>query len=210
MRNIYWWMSVGLALTALTAVWVAHSEAIAEVFFANPGLVIGTIVVELALVVVMTLGLNKLSARTLMLLFLGYAVLNGLTFSVVFLVYTAGSIASTFLVTGGTFAAMAVYGSVTKRDLSSWRSFLLMGLIGLILASVVNFFLHSEMLYWGITYAAVIVFVGLSAYDVQRLRRMAREGTLPVDKLYIFGALALYLDFINLFLYLLRFLGNRR
>ncbi len=210
MRNVYWWMTVGLSLTAITALLVARSEALVGWIYGHPLVAIGLLVLEVVCVLVIAAGMRRLSGTTLTALFLGYSVLNGLTFSILFLVYTAGSVALTFFVTAGTFASMAVYGTVTRRDLSSWGSFLFMGLIGLILASVANYFLQSEMLYWGVTYAAVLVFVGLTAYDVQKFRRMAEEGLLADERIHIFCALALYLDFINLFLHLLRVLGSRR
>ena len=210
MRNIYWWMTIGLSFTAVTALVVSRSETIVGFVYGNPLVAIGFLVAELVLVLVIAGGIQRLSGPTLTALFLGYSVLNGVTLSFIFLVYTTGSLALTFFVTAGTFASMALYGTVTGRDLSSWSSFLFMGLFGLILASVANFFLHNEMLYWGITYAAILVFVGLTAYDVQKFRRLAAEGRLADERIHIFCALALYLDFINLFIYLLRLLGNRR
>ena len=210
MRGIYWWMTAGLALTGAVALLVASSPAARGLVFGTPFLFLGLIIAELVMVIALVAALPKLSPGAATALFLGYSALNGVTLSFVFLAYTGASVASTFFATAGTFGAMAVYGTVTKRDLTGVGHFAFMGLIGLIIASVVNIFVHSEMLYWGITYAGVLVFVLLSAFDVQRLRRMAAAGRLPRQKLAIFGALQLYLDFINLFLFLLRLLGDRR
>jgi hypothetical protein len=146
-------------------------------------------------------------------IFVLYATLTGITFSAIFLMYTESSIASTFLVTAGTFAAMSFYGYTTKKDLTSWGSFLFMGLIGIIIASVVNMFLQSEAMYWVVTYAGVLIFIGLTAYDTQKIKEMnilGNEGTEEDTKEAIRGALTLYLDFINLFLMLLRIMGTRR
>jgi len=148
-------------------------------------------------------------------LFIGYSVLNGLTLSVIFLAYTSSSIAGTFFITAGMFGAMAVYGLVTKRDLSGMGSFLFMGLIGIILASVVNIFLKSSSVYWAISFLGVLIFTGLTAYDVQKIKKIGEEGIMAqgdetIRKGSIMGALALYLDFINLFLMLLRFFGGSR
>ena len=145
--------------------------------------------------------------------FMLYAGLNGLTFSLIFLTYTTSSITSAFLVTAGTFGAMSLYGYTTKKDLTSWGSFLFMGLIGIIIASLVNLFMQSEMIYWITTYAGVLIFVGLTAYDTQKIKEMniiGNEGTEEDHKEAIIGALTLYLDFINLFLMILRIMGDRR
>jgi hypothetical protein len=145
--------------------------------------------------------------------FMLYAGLTGVTFSSIFLVYTASSITSAFMTTAGTFGAMSVYGYTTKKDLTSWGSFLFMGLVGIIIASVVNIFLQSPAMYWLTTYAGVLIFVGLTAYDTQKIKNMniiGNEGTEEDTKEAIMGALTLYLDFINLFLMLLRIMGDRR
>jgi len=210
MRNIYWWMSAGLAVTAIVAMSVYKSETMMGLLFEHPGLVWVGFILEIGLVIGITAGINKISATTAMALFVTYAAINGFTLSMIFVAYTAGSIAGTFVATAGTFGVMALYGSITKRDLTGMGSFLMMGLVGLIIASVVNYFLASPMLYWGITYLGIGLFVGLTAYDVQKLRRFAATGKLSHDKLGILGALILYLDFINLFLLLLRVMGDRR
>ena len=158
-------------------------------------------------------GVNRMSPAIAMGAFLFYAALNGLTLSVIFLVYTAESIGLTFFITAGTFGAMCIYGATTKRDLTSLGSLCFMALFGLILASVVNIFWHSSGLYWVVTYAGVLIFVGLTAYDAQKIKQMhaaGMEGTDQDRKAAILGALALYLDFINLFLYLLRIFGRRK
>jgi FtsH-binding integral membrane protein len=170
---------------------------------------------ELGLVFYLSARINKIQAGTATGLFIGYAALNGLTLSMIFLAYTAESIAGTFFITAGMFGSMAVYGLVTKRDLSGWGSFLFMGLIGVIIASIVNIFLKSSSLYWAISLIGVFVFGGLTAYDVQKIKKMGEDGIMEqgeemVKKGAIMGALALYLDFINLFLMLLRFFGGSR
>lgn len=209
---VYAWMATGLALTALVALYVSQRpDWLANIF--SPGLMIGLIIAELALVFVIGAAVRKVSAPVATVLFMVYAALNGLTLSVVFLAYTTSSIAGAFGVTAGTFAAMSVYGMVTRRDLTQLGSFLMMGLIGLVLASVVNLFWANSTLYWLTTYAGVLIFVGLTAFDTQRLKEIAHQtagDAALASRLAISGALMLYLDFINLFLYLLRILGDRR
>ena len=162
---------------------------------------------------ILSAAINRLSATAAMMMFLVYSALNGMTLSIIFVVYTRSSIASTFFVTAGTFGAMSLYGHLTKRDLTSWGSFLTMGLFGIIIASVVNIFLKSEMVTWIVTYIGIFVFIGLTAYDTNKLKIIARQGFNDEEtekKVGILGALTLYLDFINLFLLLLRVLGGRR
>ncbi|MCE5334383.1 MAG: Bax inhibitor-1/YccA family protein [Desulfobacteraceae bacterium] len=211
-RRVYNWMALGLAVTAITALFTVSSPALLQFVFGSPMTLIVLIVAELGLVVALSAAINKLSSSTALLMFFGYAFLNGLTLSAIFLVYTKASIANTFFVTAGTFAAMSVYGYTTKKDLTSWGSFLTMGLIGVIIASVVNIFMNSPMIYWLITYAGIVVFVGLTAYDAQQIKAMAYSGFSGYEmerKGAIIGALRLYLDFINLFLLLLRVFGRR-
>jgi len=211
-RRVYHWMALGLAATALVALYVASSPGLMRLIFGNSLLFFGLIIGELALVFVISAGIGRLQAATAALLFFLYSGLNGLTLSVIFLAYTQASIASTFLVTAGTFALTSFYGYATHKDLTSWGNFLFMGLIGIILASLVNFFFHSSTVYWVVTYAGIIVFVGLAAYDTQKLKDMALAGFADEEaerKSAVMGALALYLDFINLFLMLLRVLGRR-
>lgn len=212
-RRVYGWMAAGLALTALTALLTISSEPLLRLVFGSRLVFYALVIGELGLVVALSAAINRLSAATATLLFLLYSALSGVTFSAIFLAYTQSSIATTFLVTAGTFGAMSAYGALTRRDLTSWGSFLFMGLIGIILASLVNLFFKSPMVYWVATYCGIIVFVGLTAYDTQKLKAMARYGFADGDaerKGAIVGALQLYLDFVNLFLMLLRLFGRRR
>ena len=209
MRQVYVWMGLGLALTALAAFFTISSPELLNALVTNRGLLWGLIIGELGLVFVLSAAINKLSNTMATLLFLGYSILNGITLSIIFLVYTADSIGSTFMITAGMFFAMSAYGYMTERDLTSWGSFLFMGLIGIIIASVVNIFLKSGPTAWIISAIGVIVFTGLTAYDTQKIKALAAQGV-QGRKPAIIGALALYLDFINLFLMLLRLLGNRR
>lgn len=212
-RRVYNWMGIGLATTALVAMFTASSQSMLQLIFGTPMVFFGLIVAELGLVIALSAAINRLQASTAALMFFIYSALNGLTLSAIFLAYTQASIASTFFITAGTFAAMSIYGYSTKRDLTSWRSFLFMGLIGIILASVVNLFLHSESIYWVVTIGGVLVFVGLTAYDTQKIKEMAYQGFGDAEmerKGAVIGALRLYLDFINLFLLLLRLFGGRR
>lgn len=207
------WMAVGLGITGVVAFFTAYS-GLAYAIAGSPLFFI-LIIGELGLVFYLSARVEKLRAATATNLFVGYSVLNGLTLSVIFLTYTGASIAGTFFITAGMFGAMAVYGLVTKRDLSGFGSFLFMGLIGIIIASLVNLFLKSSSLYWAISFIGVLVFTGLTAYDVQKIKRMGEEGIMAqgeevVRKGAIMGALALYLDFINLFLMLLHFFGGGR
>ncbi len=211
-RKVYNWMALGLAATAISALYTASSEAMLGLIFGNPITIMVLLIAELGLVVAISAAINRIQSSTALIMFFIYSVLNGLTLSSIFIVYTSASIASTFFVTAGTFGAMSVYGYTTSRDLTAWGSFLMMGLIGIIIASLVNFFFGSEQIYWLITYAGVIVFVGLTAYDTQRIKQMAAGGFEGVEmerKSAVIGALMLYLDFINLFLLLLRIFGRR-
>ena len=213
LAKVFNWMAVGLAITGVTA-YFAASTGLATIIIGSPLfliIAIGT----LGLVFFLSARIDKIQAATATSLFLGYSLLNGLFFSTIFLRYTNSSIGSTFLITAGMFGAMAVYGLVTKRDLSGWGSFLFMGLIGIIIASVVNIFLKSSGVYWVTSMIGVLIFTGLTAYDVQKIKRMGEEGIMEqgeaaITKSSIMGALALYLDFINLFLMLLRFFGGSR
>ena len=213
-RSVYNWMAVGLALTGFVAYYVASNEGMQRLIFGNPLIFYGLIIAELAMVFYLSARVQKMQASTATALFVFYAALNGATLSFIFLVYTKSSIASTFFVCAATFVACSIYGMVTKRDLTSMGGFLTMGLFGIIIASVVNMFIRSSGMSLIISYVGVLVFVGLTAYDTQKLKNMAM--TQPdgleagvVRKGAIMGALSLYLDFINLFLMLLRILGNR-
>lgn len=212
MRSVYYWMAGALTITGLTAMLVAGSPALMNLFFGNTTLVWILLIAELALVVVLSAAINRLSFSTATLLFIIYSALNGVTLSSIFVLYTQGSIASTFFITAGMFVALALYGTVTKKDLSGIGRFLFMTLIGLIIASIVNIFMHSEMLYWITTAIGVVIFAGLTAYDAQKIQQMAADAAEvneSTQKMALLGALTLYLDFINLFLYLLRIFGRR-
>ncbi|SDZ96034.1 hypothetical protein SAMN05660420_00881 [Desulfuromusa kysingii] len=212
-RKVYLWMTAGLAVTALASFMMLSSAAAQQMIFGNRVVFYGLIFAELGLVIAMSAAINRISAATATLMFLGYSALNGITFAAIFLIYTNSSIASAFLVTAGTFGAMSLYGYATKRDLTGLGSFMFMGLVGIIIASVVNIFLQSEMIYWVTSYIGVLVFVGLTAYDTQKIKLIGQAGFANEQerhKAAILGALRLYLDFINLFLMLLRIMGNRR
>ena len=208
-RQVYAWMGAGLALTSLLALVTVSSPALLNAVVGNRLLFYGLILGELGLVFVLSGAIARLSATAATLLFLGYSALNGVTLSAIFLVYTADSIASTFVITAGMFGAMSAYGYLTRRDLTSWGSFLFMGLIGVVIASLVNIFLHSTAVSWVVSAIGVIVFTGLTAYDTWKIKALATQGV-GGRKPAILGALTLYLDFINLFLMLLRFAGDRR
>lgn len=213
MTKVFGWMAFALAITGAVAYVVAGSPQLLQFVFGNRFIFFGLIIGELLLVGYLSAAVMRMSANTATLVFLLYAVLNGLTLSFVFLIYTSTSIAGTFLITAGTFAAMSAYGYFTKNDLTKAGSLLFMALIGLVIASIVNIFLRSPMMYWIITYAGILIFVGLTAYDTQKIKSMniiGNEGTEEDHKEAIMGALTLYLDFINLFLYLLRLFGNRK
>lgn len=213
LAKVFNWMAVGLGITGVTAYFTA-STGLARVIIGSPlFLIIG--IGTLGLVFFLSARIDKIQAGTASALFVVYSLLNGLFFSTVFLRYTGSSIGGTFLITAGMFGAMAVYGLVTKRDLSGWGSFLFMGLIGIIIASIVNIFLKSPGMYWVTSMIGVLIFTGLTAYDVQKIKTMGEQGIMEqgaeaITKGSIMGALALYLDFINLFLMLLRFFGGSR
>ncbi len=212
-QKVYLWMAVGLGVTALASVFMLYSQSAQQFVFGNKLVFYGLIFAELGMVIAISAAINRISAATATLMFVAYSALNGITFAAIFMLYTRSSIASTFLVTAGTFGAMSLYGYMTKRDLTGFGSFLFMGLIGIIIASVVNIFLHSEMIYWVTTYIGVFVFVGLTAYDTQKIKQIGAAGFANGEaqqKGAVLGALRLYLDFINLFLMLLRIMGNRR
>jgi len=208
-RQVYAWMGGGLAITAFMALFTLSSPVILQAIAGNRLVFFGLMIGELALVFILSGAINRLSEFNATAIFIAYSALNGVTLSVLALVYTASSISTTFVTTAGMFAAMSLYGSVTKSDLSSWGSFLFMGLIGVVIASVVNIFVGSSPVSWVISAIGVIVFTGLTAYDTWKIKELAVRGT-EGRKPAILGALTLYLDFINLFLMLLRFTGNRR
>jgi len=207
-RLAYAWMFGGLGLTAVTAYLVTIMPSLQQLVF-NPVMSIVLIVATLGIVVFLSFRVTKIAPATAGGLFIGYAVLNGLMLSSVLFIYAQATIVSAFVTAAGMFGAMAVYGTVTKRDLTSWGSFFFMGLIGIILAQVINIFVRSSALDGTIALVGVFVFVGLTAYDAQKLKRYAAAAGPQVTNYAVIGALALYLDFINLFLMLLRLFGRR-
>lgn len=211
LSKVYGWMFFGLLVTAVTAFAVASSPAIIEIVFLNRLVFWGLLIAQLGLVFFLSARVDKVAPATAAGLFILYSALTGVTSSVILLLYTGASITSTFIITAGMFGATAVFGTVTKRSLAGMGQFLFMGLIGLILASIVGFFWHSDALQFVISVVGVLVFTGLTAWDAQRLKQMA--VALPdgrVGAYAVVGALSLYLDFINLFFFLLRFTGSRR
>jgi FtsH-binding integral membrane protein len=210
-RGAYGWMFAGLLLTALASAWVMVSPAMQALLFGNRAVFWILAIAEIGIVMFLSVRVMKMSPAAAASAFFVYSVLNGLTLSAIFFVYTQQSIVQAFLVASGMFGAMSVYGMVTKRDLTSWGSFFFMGLIGVIILSVVNIFMKSTGLGFVISVVGIFVFVGLTAYDTQKLKHLARVAEGPqATNLAVIGALALYLDFINLFLLLLRLFGSRR
>ncbi len=214
-QSVYNWMAIGLALTGFIAYYVSRSATMQKLVYGSPVLFFGLIIAELGLVFYLSARVQRIAASTATGLFVLYAALNGLTLSFIFLAYTGASIASTFFICAATFVACSVYGMVTKRDLTSVGGFMAMGLIGIIIASLVNLFLQNPAMTMIISYIGVLVFVGLTAYDTQKMRHMALTQPEGIEagvirKGAILGALSLYLDFINLFLMLLHILGDRR
>lgn len=213
-RQVYLWMAMALAITGMMALLVAGSPAMLSLIFSSKFSFLVLIVAEIALVWYLSARIERLSFTTATLMFIIYSLLNGAMLSSIFLLYTAASIATTFFVTAGTFGVMCVYGYLTKRDLTSIGNICLMAVIGLIIAGLVNIFLQSSMMSLIISGIGVLVFVGLTAYDTQKIKHLLVQEGLEVNdstnKIALLGSLTLYLDFINLFLYLLRFLGDRR
>jgi hypothetical protein len=213
LTKVYNWMAIALLVTGVVAYFTADSDQLIQLIFGNKILFFGIIIAEIALVGYIAARIQRLTTTTAISLFLLYAILNGLTMAFIFMIYTSSSISSTFMITAGTFGAMSAYGYFTKQDLTKVGNIAFMGLIGIIIASVVNIFMESSMMYWVITYIGVIIFVALTAYDTQKLKRIAAEGFQneeSMEKSSILGALTLYLDFINLFLFLLRIFGDRK
>ena len=214
LKRVYLWMTFALVITGLTAMYVVKSQAILELIYSSQYSIMVLFLVQLGVVWLLSSRIHKLSFAVATLLFILYSVLTGIVFSSIFFVYTLGSIANVFLITAGTFAAVSCFGLLTKKDLSNWGTYLFMGVIGLIRASLVNWFFKSEMLYWISSYIGVAIFVGLTAYDTQRIKAMVQEGSMEgevaTNRIALMGALSLYLDFINLFLYLLRIFGRRK
>ena len=213
LANVYWWMTFALLISGVAAWAVGTSPELSRKLVTSPGLCIVLFLVEIGLVIWISAGIKKMSAATATALFIAYSLVNGVTLSFIFIAYTQTVIASAFAVTAGTFAAMAIYGSVTKTDLTRFGNLFLMALIGLVIASVVNMFWMNNTFNLIISYVGVLVFVGLTAYDAQKIKMMFLESGMEdsetVRKIAILGALSLYLDFINLFLYILRIFGRR-
>lgn len=212
MKRVYLRMTIGLLVSAFVALGVASSPTLISILFGNPIVYWGMVIAMFIMAFTIPAAMNKLSNGAMIGLFVLFAALMGASLSSIFLVYSLGSITSTFFITAGTFGAMSAYGYFTKTDLTKFRSFLFMALIGLIIASVVNIFLKSATMMWIVSFVGVLIFVGLTAYDTQQVKHLAAANLDPAltDKLATIGALNLYLDFINLFLYLLRFLGASR
>ncbi|MBQ2193501.1 MAG: Bax inhibitor-1/YccA family protein [Prevotella sp.] len=212
MRKVYVWMTLALVITGFTAYAVAATPNLQQLVFANTWVLWGLIIAEVGLVIAINAAINKLSLAMATLLFILYSVINGATLSVIFVAYSIGTISKVFFITAGTFAVMAFIGYVTKTDLSKMGKILFMALIGIIIATVVNIFVKSSGLDMILSYVGVLVFVGLTAYDTQKIKQMLwQAGNVSENsqKVALLGALSLYLDFINLFLYLLRIFGRR-
>lgn len=214
MRNVYIWMTIGMAITSVIAYGVAGTPAIRDAIFSNSLIMILLVVAQFGLVIAISAAIHKMSAATATALFLLYSALTGATLSSIFVVYPIASIGSAFLVTTGTFLAMSIYGTVTKRDLTGFGNFLFMGLVGIIIAMIVNIFLKSSMMNFIVCCLGVLIFTGLTAYDTQKLRAFGEQAPLDdaqaIQRGAILGALTLYLDFINIFLMLLQLFGGNR
>ena len=210
MRRVYGKMTMGLLVTAITSFLMLSSQTVMNVFMGYPIIFFGAMIMELVLVFILSARIEKLNSGTAAVLFYLYSVMNGITLTPIFMYYTSTSIATTFALTAGTFGAMTIFGYVTRQDLSKLGSFLIMTLFGLILCLVVNMFLHNTMMDLLISCAGILIFVGLTAWDTQAIKRMAAEADpTMMNKVATWGALSLYLDFINLFIYLLRIFGSR-
>lgn len=209
-RSVYSWMTGGLLLTTIAAFWVASSPLMKQLVVANPIVMIVLMLAEIGIVFYASARIQSMTPAAAATCFLVYSLLTGLTLSVVLFVYTSAAIFQAFATAGGMFAVMSVWGRVTKKDLTSWGSFLMMGVFGIIIASIVNFFIHSYALDMAVSTIGVFIFVGLTAYKTQALRSMAHAGGHRAETYAIYGALSLYITFINLFLMLLRLFGGRR
>jgi len=207
-RSVYGWMAVGLVLTALAAVWVVSSPFMQALVLGNRFVMIGLMVVEIGVVIFMSVKQQTISPGAASAAFLVYSFLNGLTLSVIAFIYTRSSITLAFGISAGMYGAMAIYCLVTKRDLTSWGSFFMMGLFGVLILMFAGIFIHATALQMTIATLGIFVFLGLTAYDNQKLKRLAASGAGSSQA--VFGALILYLDFVNLFLFVLRLLGDRR
>ena len=212
--RVYGWMSAGLLLTAAAAAFVASSQALMQLIFGNRFVFYALLLVELGVVWGLSAAIGRISTAAATAAFLGYSLLNGATLAMLAYIYTAESLGSVFLITAMMFGGMCLFGAVTHRDLTGVGSFMMMGLWGVIAASVVNWFVNSEAIYWITSYFGVFIFVGLTAYDAQKVKKIGEQAHQmdpeAAKRMSIMGALALYLDFINMFLFLLRILGRRR
>lgn len=210
MRRVYLKMFLAMLVTAATSMFVSQSEMLLALIYGKPMVFVGLLISQVAVVLLLSARVQKMSNVTAKVLFYLYSMLTGVVFSSLLLAYTATSIASTFFITAGVFAAMSIYGYCTTNDLSRFGSIMVMALIGLIICSVVNFFLKSNTMEWIISFAGVVIFIGLTAWDTQKIKQSVAyaDGSMA-EKLATLGALSLYLDFVNLFLYLLRFFGRR-
>ncbi len=216
LRSVYEWMMIGLLISGLSAFMVSHSQVMLHMLFGNPYMIWVLMFIEFGLVVAISAGINKMDISTARVLFILFSVVDGMTLASIFLIFTEASIVTTFFIAAATFGVMSLYGYFTDSDLSSIGNILFVALIGLVIAMLVNFFLKSPAMEWWISMIGVIIFVGLTAYDTQKIKQMGEEmaGDNPqaLNRVAIVGALALYLDFINLFIMLLEFFGqsNRR
>ena len=208
-RKVYFWLSIALAITGLTAYIASNNPAVMNLIMGSRAGIWILLIIQLGMVIYLSARINTMSLQTASMVFVLYSFVMGITFSFIFLVYAKTTIYTCFFITAGTFLVMSLYGFFTKKDLSSWGNLLFMVLIGVIIASVVNFFLKSSTLYYIISYVGVLVFTGLVAYDTQKIKALiGMENNEQSQKLAIIGALALYLDFINIFLFLLRIFGG--
>ena len=214
MNSVYQWMMVGLLISGLSAFMVTHSTFLLHLLFGNPYAIWVLFFIEIGLVIAISAGINKMDVSTARVLFVLFSIVDGMTLASIFLVYTEASIVTTFFIAAMTFGVMSLYGYFTDSDLSAWGGILFAGLIGVIIALVVNFFLQSPAFEWWISIIGVFVFVGLTAYDTQKIKQMgaamANDDAQSLSRVAIVGALALYLDFINLFVMMLEFFGNQR
>ena len=214
MNGVYQWMMVGLLISGLSAFMVTHSTFLLHLLFGNPYAIWVLFFIEIGLVIAISAGINKMDVSTARVLFVLFSIVDGMTLASIFLIYTEASIVTTFFIAAMTFGVMSLYGYFTDSDLSSWGGILFAGLIGVVIALVVNFFLQSPAFEWWISVIGVIVFVGLTAYDTQKIKQMgeamANDDAQSLSRVAIVGALALYLDFINLFVMMLEFFGNQR
>ncbi len=214
MRSVYEWMCVGLLISGFSAFMVTHSQLLLQMIFGNPYMIWVLFLLEFGLVIAISAGMNKMEVSTARVLFILFSIVDGMTLASIFIVFTQASIVTTFFIAASTFGVMSLYGYFTDKDLSSWGHLLFIGLIGIVIAIVINLFLHSPMFEWWISIIGVILFVGLTAYDTQKIKQMGEElaGDDPkaLNRVAIVGALALYLDLINLFIMLLEFFGQAK